>query len=158
MASLIYIPKISRIGCLFFCARVPEPYSPFTSFVYLFQSEAGRRIIINAYVSYAIDQARRTSDLDFIAVFPEVKVDHPGIPPLGKVSGIIDYLVAKTDERDPYDDGDIVSAVEPALAIIEAKKSDTVMQKSSMAQLLAQMFCIKHQAFQKRYYHILLTY
>jgi hypothetical protein len=137
---------------------VQELYSPFTSFAYLFQSEAGCRVIINTYVSYAIDQARRHSDLDFIAVFPEVKVDHPGIPPLGKVSGIIDYLVAKTDGRDPYDDGDIVSAVDPALASIEAKKSDSVVQKASMAQLVAQLFCIKHQEFQKRYYHILLIY
>jgi hypothetical protein len=105
--------------------------------LYLFQSEAGCRVIINTYVSYAIDQARRHSDLDFIAVFLEVKVDHPGIPPLGKVSGLIDYLVAKTDGRDPYEDGDIVSAVDPALAIIEVKKSDSVVQKASMAQLLS---------------------
>jgi hypothetical protein len=122
IAFPIHIQRISRIGCHSFCAPVQELYSPFTSFAYLFQSEAGCRVIINTYVSYAIDQARRHSDLDFIAVFLEVKVDHPGIPPLGKVSGIIDYLVAKTDGRDPYEDGDIASAVDPALAIIEAKK------------------------------------
>jgi hypothetical protein len=84
-------------------------------------------------------------------------VSHPNIPSIGRVTGIIDYLVAKTGDRDPYRDGDIVSAMEPALAVIEAKKSDTVVQKSSAAQLIAQLLCIQHKESQSRYCHLLNT-
>ena len=42
-------------------------------------------------------------------------------------------------------DGDIVSAVDPALAIIEAKRSSIVVQESSMAQLLAQIHVVNKE-------------
>jgi hypothetical protein len=95
--------------------------------------------------------------LDYIAVFPEIAVSHPNIPSIGRVTGIIDYLVAKTGNRDPYRDGDIISAMEPALAVIEAKKSDTVVQKSSASQLIAQLLCIQHKEYESRYCHFLLN-
>ena len=67
---------------------------------------------------------------------------------------IIDYLVSKTDDRDPYSDGDIVSAMDPILAVIEAKNSD---QKPSASQLIAQPRCIQHKEYESRYYHLLNT-
>ena len=94
------------------------------------------------------------NNLDYIAVFREIAVSHPNIPSIGRVTGIIDYLVAKTGDRDPYRDGDIVSAMEPALAVIEAKKSD---QKSSALQLIAQLLCIQHKEYESRYSHLLNT-
>jgi hypothetical protein len=97
------------------------------------------------------------NDLDYIAVFPEIAVSHPNIPSIGRVSGTIDYLVAKTGDRDPYRDGDILSAVDPALAVIEVKKSDTVVQKSSASQLIAQLLCIQHKESQSRYCRLLNT-
>ncbi len=97
------------------------------------------------------------NNLDYIAVFPEIAVSHPNIPSIGHVTGIIDYLVAKTGDRDPYRDGDIVSAMDPTLAVIEAKKSDTVVQKSSASQLIAQLRCIQHKEYESRYCHLLNT-
>ena len=61
-----------------------------------FQTEAGCRVIINVYLHYAIDKAVTTTALGHIAVFPEVAVEHPNTPPLGSVTGIIDYIVAHT--------------------------------------------------------------
>ena len=95
--------------------------------------------------------------MDYIAVFPEIAVSHPNIPSIGCATGIIDYLVAKTGNRDPYRDGDIISAMEPALAVIEAKKSDTVVQKSLASQLIAQLLCIQHKEYESRYCHLLLN-
>jgi hypothetical protein len=95
--------------------------------------------------------------LDYIAVFLEIAVSHPNIPSIGPVTGIIDYLVAKTGNRDPYRDGDIISAMEPALAVIQAKKSDTVGQKSSASQLIAQLLCIQHKGYESRRSHFLLN-
>ena len=154
----VYSNDFQSYLTLFLSTVARTVFSPSLRLLTLFKSEAGCRIIINTYVSYAIQQARRVNNLGFIAVFPEVQVEHPQIPALGKVSGVIDYLVAKTNHRDPLRNGDIVTAVEPVLAIIEAKKSETVVQKSSMAQLLAQMFCIKHQEFQNTYGPMLSTY
>lgn len=106
---------------------------------------------------FAIDTAISLNNLDYIAVFPEIAVSHPNIPTIGRVTGNIDYLVAKTGDRDPYRDGDIVSAVEPALAVIEAKRSDTVVQKSSASQLIAQLLCIQHAESGSGYGHLLNT-
>jgi hypothetical protein len=97
------------------------------------------------------------NNLEYIAVFPEIAVAHPNIPSIGRVSGLVDYLVAKTGNRDPYRDGDMVSAMDPALAVIEAKKSDTVVQKSSSSQLIAQLLCIQHKEYESRYCHLLNT-
>lgn len=95
------------------------------------------------------------NNLDYIAVFPEIAVSHPNIPSIGRVTGSIDYLVAKTGDRDPYRDGDIISAMDPVLAVIEAKKSDTVGQKSSASQLIAQLLCIQHKEYESGYCHLL---
>jgi hypothetical protein len=107
-------------------------------------------------VHFAIDAAVKLNQLDYMAVFPEIAVSHPSIPTIGRVTGIIDYLVAKTGDRDPFRDGDIISAMEPVLAVIEAKKDDTV-QKSLACQLIAQLFCIQHQEYQFRYCRFLLN-
>ena len=97
------------------------------------------------------------NDLDYIAVFPEIAVSYPNIPSIGRVTGIIDYLVVKTGDRDPYREGKIVSAMDPALVVIEAKKSDTVVQKSLASQLIAQFLCIQHKEHEFRYCHLLNT-
>jgi hypothetical protein len=47
--------------------------------------------------------------------------------------------------------------MDPSLAVIEAKKSDTVVQKSSASQLIAQMLCIQHKENESRYCHLLNT-
>ena len=93
------------------------------------------------------------NNLKYIAVFPEIAVAHPNIPSIGRVSGRVDYLIAKTGNRDPYRDGDMVSAMDPALAVIEAKKS----QKLSSSQLIAQLLCIQHKEYESRYCHLLNT-
>jgi hypothetical protein len=97
------------------------------------------------------------NSLKYIAVFPEIAVAHPNIRGIGRVSGVVDYLVARTGNRDPYCDGELVSAMEPSLAVIEAKKSDTVVQKSYASQLIAQMLCIQHKENESRYCHLLNT-
>jgi len=47
--------------------------------------------------------------------------------------------------------------VDPALAVIEAKKSDTVGPKSSASQLIAQLLCIQHKEYESRYCRLLNT-
>lgn len=95
--------------------------------------------------------------VEFVAVFPEIAVSHPGIPVIGLVTGSIDYLVARTGNRDPFVDGDIISAVEPALTVIEAKRHQTLHQISSAAQLIAQLICIQHKESKATYSPSLLT-
>ena len=127
-----------------------------TALLTLFQTPAGCRIIINTYVQFAVDTAIILNNLGHMAVFPEIAVSHPHIPSIGRVTGIVDHLVAKSGNRDPYYDGDIISAMEPVLAIIEAKKSDTVGQKGLVSQLIAQLLGIQHKEYEFRYYHIFL--
>ena len=69
---------------------------------------------------FAVDAVVILNNVGYFPVFPDIAVSYPNIPSIGRVTGIIDYLVAKTDDRDPYRDGDIISAMEPALAVIEA--------------------------------------
>ena len=84
-------------------------------------------------------------------------MSHPNIPSIGGVTGIVDYLVAKTGYRDPYRFGDMITAVAPALAVIEAKKSDKVGQKSSASQLIAQILCLQRRELESRYLYFLLN-
>jgi hypothetical protein len=98
------------------------------------------------------------NNLDYIAVFPEIAVSHPKIPSIGRVTENIDYLFGcKTGDRDPYCDGDIVSAMDPALAVIEAKRSDTVVQKSSASQFMALLLRIQHAESRSGYGLLLNT-
>jgi hypothetical protein len=94
----------------------------------------------------------------FIAVFPEVAVSHSNIPPIGRVTGILDYLIAHTGRPNPLTESAAIQASRPALAVIEAKRSDNVSQKGLIAQLLGQMICIQGTEFQHSYYSFLLKY
>jgi hypothetical protein len=99
----------------------------------------------------------KLDNLDYITVFPEMAASNPDIPSVGRVTGIVDYLVAETDDLDPYNHGGIISTVEPALVVVEAKRSAIVTEKSSTSQFIAQLLCIQRQEFQSRYCHFLLN-
>jgi len=47
--------------------------------------------------------------------------------------------------------------MDPAPAVIEAKKSDIVGQKSSASQLITQLLCIQHKEYESRHCCLLQT-
>jgi len=77
-------------------------------------------------------------------------VEHPDIPGIGKIGGNLDFLVAKVNgNRDPKIHGEQITATQPYLTVIEAKKA--IPELSSASQLLAQLISIAHMEQRKTY-------
>lgn len=87
-----------------------------------------------------------------VAIFTEIGVEHPAIPGVGRVAGNLDFLVVKVNgNRDVRKHGDQISATQPYLTVIEAKKASTVRDVSSVTQLIAQLFAIDYTESQASY-------
>ena len=85
-------------------------------------------------------------------------MEHPEIPGIGRVEGNLDFLVAKVNgNRDPKKHGEQITATQPYLTVIEAKKAETVRELSSAGQLLAQLISINHMERRKTYISFSLT-
>lgn len=80
-----------------------------------------------------------------IALFAEVHVEHPDLPGVGPVSGALDFLVSTVrDKEDIAIFGNSALPESPKFVIIEAKSSSTMADKSSYAQIWAQLLTIDH--------------
>lgn len=68
------------------------------------------------------------------------------------VGGNLDFLVAKVNgNRDPRKHGEQITATQPYLTVIEAKKGETVRELSSVTQLIAQLISVDHMERRKTF-------
>ena len=80
-----------------------------------------------------------------IALFAEVPVEHPDLPGIGHIGGNLDFLASTV-----AGDADMRAEAEYALPeqfyfiVVEAKKSITLDQHSSKAQLLAELLTLEY--------------
>lgn len=81
-----------------------------------------------------------------LAMFQEVVFSHPNLPGIGPVSGPVDYVSAALPQDIPLAvTGGIASPVKPLFVLVEAKRSQTMDDVSSNAQLMAQLLTVQHE-------------
>ena len=101
-------------------------------------------MIISLFLNNAVKLAKSLG-ARHIALFAEVPVEHPNLPGVGPVSGALDFLVSTVrDKEDIVVFGNSALPDSPKFVVIEAKSSSTVADKSSNAQILAQLLTVHH--------------
>ena len=79
-------------------------------------------------------------------MFQEVPFSHPNLPGIGPISGLVDYLSAALPQDIPLViTGGVANPVNPLFILVEAKRSQTLEDASSNAQLMAQLLTAQHQ-------------
>jgi hypothetical protein len=79
-----------------------------------------------------------------IGLFSEVAVEHPDLPGIGHIGGNLDFLASTVaGDVDMRQDGEYALPKRPYLIVVEAKKSVTLGQYSSQAQLLAELLTLE---------------
>lgn len=80
-----------------------------------------------------------------IALFAEVPVEHPELPGIGHIGGNIDFLASTVaGDEDMREDAEYALPEKPYFIVVNAKKSSTLGQHSSKAQLLAELLTLDH--------------
>ena len=101
-------------------------------------------MIISLFLNNAVKLAKGLGACH-IALFAKVPVEHPNLPGVGPVSGALDFLVSTVwDKEDIAVFGNSALPDSPKFVVIEAKSSSTVADKSSYAQILAQLLTVHH--------------
>jgi hypothetical protein len=78
-----------------------------------------------------------------IALFDEVPIEHPDLPRVGAISGSLDYLASAMDVPTDLAVGFAIPE-NPRFIIVEAKRSQTLSEVQSEAQLLAQLLTLEY--------------
>ena len=79
-----------------------------------------------------------------IGLFSEVPVEHPDLPGIGNIGGNLDFLASTVaGDADMREDGEYALPKKPYFIVVEAKKSATLGQYSSKAQLLAELLTLE---------------
>jgi len=108
------------------------------------KTEGGCRAIISLFLNNAVQLAKGLG-ARHVALFAEVPVEHPNLPGVGPVSGALDFLVSSVrDKEDITMFGNSAIPESPKFVIIEAKSSSTLVDKSSYAQIWAQLLTVDY--------------
>jgi hypothetical protein len=102
--------------------------------------------LIGFILSNAVNVVQRGSTKPNIALFSEIPIEHDDLPGIGPVGGAVDFLTSTiaggyTSVREF---GDKLVPAKPYFVVVEAKKSSTIADQSSQAQLLAQLLTLEY--------------
>jgi hypothetical protein len=90
--------------------------------------------------------AARTYYRKRIALFSQVAVEHPDLPGIGPIDGNLDFLASTVAaDADMREEAEYALPERPYyLTVVGDKKSATLDQHSSKAQLLAQLLTLQY--------------
>jgi hypothetical protein len=105
-------------------------------------------VLISHYLIYAIRFAKDLYNVEDIALFSKVALEHPNLPGLGPISGISDFITAHVEGELPLREfGTTVAGTMPKILVIETKRGDTLAELSSQTQLVAQLITLDYDDY-----------
>ena len=79
-------------------------------------------------------------------MFQEVQLSHPNLPGIGPISGPVDYMSAALPKDIPLKaTGGVAVPDKPIFVLVEFKRSRSLSDISSNAQLMAQLLTTLHE-------------
>lgn len=80
-----------------------------------------------------------------IGLFADIPIEHPNLPGIGHIAGKLDFLASTlAGNEDMRKDAAYALPARPCFIVVESKRSVTLGQHSSKAQLLAELLTLEY--------------